>query len=374
MLTHETLIDLYRRLREEKVLSIYLDGDQHDPAERNKWRVRLEHEIARMKKELGQNGREIKEFESAWAQLKARLENFDAFVPEKGWVGFATPGRVWYAESVPVPMPDGVYWEEGIRAAPYVRGLKQERPVIVALVDSQRARIFRYSGGHLEELLDLRADTFVGDLTDVNISKRATSRTGVRGETSLDSGQRALEVSSERMIKHLVGVLTDLLGAHGFLVLGGVGQTVSATVAALPRNLQGRCTEQPSLHMEMSGAEVRQGAEQAASMLTNLYQSALLAHVVDAAGARGRACLGREDTERALKERRVDTLLLSRGLIQSQPEFAEWCVEAALAQGAAVEELSEQGAERLEQEGNGVGARLRFRIRSAERPEKARVG
>ena len=93
MLTHERLVELYRQLREENVLSVYLDVDQHDPAERTKWRRRLEQEVARRRKQLNGNS-ERQEFEEAWSRIREELEGFDAFVPQKGWVGFATPGQL----------------------------------------------------------------------------------------------------------------------------------------------------------------------------------------------------------------------------------------------------------------------------------------
>jgi hypothetical protein len=278
-------------------------------------------------------------------------------------VGFATEEQLWHAEIVPVPMPDGVFWEEGMRVAPYVRGLKQERPVHVLLVDSQRARMFRYQAGEIEELVDLRADTFMGDTTDVGISKRPTAYTGRRGETSTDLSQRILEVSEERMLKHVVEKLSHELATDGFLVVGGVPEVVAHVCNGLPKGLDERTMEASALAVDLTLAEVKQRIQEPASQLTQRYQEELLGQVVDAARAGGKACLGSGDTTRALSEMRVDTLLLSRTFIRAQPDAADQCVGSALAQDAAVEELSEEGAARLDREGGGIGARLRYRVR-----------
>jgi hypothetical protein len=362
MLSHEKLMDLYRQLRQEKVLSVYLDVDQHDPAERNAWRTRLEQEVGRRRKELDGDAGERRRFEQAWLRLRERLENFEAFVPEKGWVGFATPDQVWYAENVPVPLTDGVFWNDGIRVAPYVRGLKHERPVVAVLLDSRRARIFRYHAGDVTEVEDCRADTFMGDLADVNISKRAESRTGVRGQTATEKAQRALDTSFDRMLNHVVQVVNELVEPHGFLVLGGVAEAVAAAQQALPKQLHSRTLDVSSLHFGLTDPEVKEALQVAASSLHRRYQEALLDQVVEAGRAGGRACLGRDETERALGEMRVDTLLLSRTFIREQPDVADQCVGAALAQGAAMEELSDEVAARLDAEAGGIGARLRYRI------------
>jgi peptide subunit release factor 1 (eRF1) len=368
MLTHDKLMELYRELKTQKVLSVYVDGDQHDPAERNMWRTRLEREINIRKKELEANGDDAARhaFEEAWGHLKELLEPFDAFLPEKGWVGFATPEKAWYGESVSAATPDGIYWEDGLRVAPYVRGLKQERPVLVLLVDSQRARIIRYHQGEATELEDVRADTFMGDTTDVGISKRPSGFTGRRGETSTDLSQRILEVSADRMIKYVMEKVSHELAHDGFLVVGGVQEVVARVKKAVAKGMTGRVTEASSMHVEMSLPEVREGVKGAASELNQGFQKDLLDMVVDGARSNGKACLGRNETVRALSEMRVDTLLLSRTFIRAQPDDAEECVGAAMAQDAAVEELSEESAARLDREGGGIGARLRYRVRGQQ--------
>lgn len=365
MLTRAELVELYGELRDRKVLSVYLDGEGHDPAERKVWRKELEHRISEARERLEEEAPdEIEEFERALGHLTSELDAFEAFVPGRGWVGFATPEGVRYVETVPVPMPFLVRWEDGIRVAPYVRGLKQSRVVVLALADSQRARIFAYRDGELEEREDLRADTFLGDLSDVNISKRASKSSGVRGKTGTDAAQRLLEVGSRRMRAHLVERLTEIAGDEGFVVVGGTPEAVSSVAGGLPGSLEARILERPSLHLEMSEAEVREAAEAAASTLSRQHQSQLLGEVVDLARSDGKGCLGREETEKALLERRVDTLLIARSFREQNPDFADHCVGAAFEQQAEVEELSAEEAQRLQVEGEGIGARLRFTIRS----------
>lgn len=362
MLTRDELVDLYRATRQEQVLSIYLNGEERDPAERSAWRRILEHAVAEARAGVDGNA-ERADFDRAYTLLAAELDRFDAFLPDRGWVGFATSDRVLYARPVPVPMPNLVRWEPGLRAAPYVRALKQQRPVLTVLADSRRARVFRYQDGTLTESLDLRADTFLGDLSDTNTAKRATTHSGVRGETATDAARRVLEVGSERLVKQLVDVVTNEIGSHGFLLLGGTPEIVAATANRLPRTLADRATERSSLYVEMSAAEVKQATQEAASELTRRQQHHLLEQVLEAAHAHGRGCLGRDETERALRERRVETLLLSRRFINTDPDYADHCVGAAFEQGADVEELSGEAEERLDANGGGgIGAMLRYRL------------
>lgn len=367
MLNRDQLNDLYRKLRHDKVLSLYLDGRATDFSERSVWRRRMEKELREARSHAEANGnRNAAAFDRARERLLKELDAPDEYLPDQGWVGFATPDEVWYAEPVRAPMPDLARWEEGIRVAPYVRALKQERPVVLVLVDRQRARVFVYRNGRIEEPENLLADLQVGDLSDVNIAKRPTNVSGVRGKTGTDAAQDTMQVHTERFIRSLMDRVGDLVGREGFLVLGGTPETVAALRQHSPDTLEDRTLVDSSLHLDMTLAQVREAAERAASQLTQRMQESLLDEVMEQANAGGRGAVGSSVVEKALREGRVDTLLLSRGFIAENPDYADHLVGGAFEQQGEVEELSSAGGERLDVEGHGVGARLRYRIAEPE--------
>jgi hypothetical protein len=367
MMTHDKLVEFYRKLRDDKVLSIYLDAQASDPAQRNVWRRRLDQQVDRVEKRLGEVAADEKAaFHDALALLRKELGRFDGFVTGKGWVGFATPAEVLYSESVPVPMPDLVAWEHGLRVAPYVRGLKQGRAVVIVLADRRHARVFEYRRGEVSELPGVLADKDVGDLSDMGVAKRGATHTGVRGQTGTDAAQRFLAAGSERMLKGLAENLVEHVNGHGLLILGGPQETVAAILQMIPPWMAERTLEYPSLHVDMTLAEVKDAAEECASVLTNQLQEGMVTQVLDMAHSGGRGCLGAEATERALLEGRVDTLLLSRTYIRENPDHADHCVGTAFNQGANVEELSGAAADKLNAEGAGIGARLRFVLKEEE--------
>jgi hypothetical protein len=360
MLTHDELVDLYRTHRQERVLSIYLHAEEHDPADRKMWRRVLDHAIAGARDAL--DGDAGNGFSDAVETLEAELSDFDNFLPDRGWVGFATADRLLYAETVHVPMPNLVRWEHGLRVAPYVRALKQSRVVVTLVADSRKARVYTYRDAQVKRAADLHVDTYVGDLTDANTAKRATTHSGVRGVTATDTAQRIHEVGTERMLKELLVTAAETAGERGFIVLGGTPEIVGVLSHRLPRNLQDRAIDRPALSMDMSDSEVREVTEEAATVLTSRRQSALLEDVIDAARSGGRGCLGREDTETALRDGRVDTLLLSRRITREDPDMADRFVGASFEHGGDAEELGDPAAGRLDEAGNGIGARLRYRI------------
>ncbi len=363
MLTHDELVDLYRTHRKDRVLTVYLNGRATDFAERSAWRRRFEQGVGETRKRLqGAGGEEEATFNKALEHVKGAISGFDQFLPGNGFVAFATPEGLVHASAIRVPMPDLVRWEDGIRVAPYVRALKQERPVVMALVDSRRARIFEYKSGELTEPVSLNAETFLGDLSDINVSKRPTAHSGVRGKTGTDAAQKALGTGSDRMMKQLAEQVRDRMGKSGHLVLGGTSEAVAHIRGALPGNMNGRMIEQTSLRVEMTDSEARDALEKAASELNQRNQEKLLEEVENQAKSGGRGALGAEGVEKALREARVDTLLLSRGFIHANPDYADHLVGAAFEQHAEVEELSLNGASRLDTEGEGIAARLRYTL------------
>lgn len=360
MLTSNELVELYRTHRDQPVLSVYLDADQHDFAERSKWRITLKNGLAEERAKAD----EPELFDRAFEKLE---ESFEAagrgFLSGRGWVGFATPEQRLYAEGLPVPMPNLVRWEQGLRVAPYARALKQSRPVVAVIADSRRARILRYRMGTLAERSRLQADTYLGDLTDVNVAKRASDHSGVRGKTGTDAAQRFLEVERDRLLGRVTAAVELDAGADGFVVLGGAERTTDALRKELEIS-ENRLATASGLSFDSSDAEIRDAVEAAASDLSAREHTEVVGGLIEQARANGDACLGANDTERALAEQRVRTLVVADTLREDEPDRIDHLEGAAFEQGADVVEVSGEARDQLVSGGEGVGALLRYRIRT----------
>jgi hypothetical protein len=364
MLTRDQLEELYRGLQEEKVLTVYVDGVGNDPATRRVWRRRLEQELEREERRLQKvDSGQLEEFMEAQGQILKVLDAYQAHLPGKGWVGVASAHDLHHHETLPVQVPTLARWESGPRVAPYIRGLKQLRPMGIALVDSRRGRIFLYREGQVEEVEDFRADTFLGDLLDPAAPQRTGRYSGSRGETATDAAQRYLEEGTGRMMKRVRDLCIDLVRPDGFILIGGDQEALAALRPLFPKKMDCRVLENPSLYVEMSAAEIKVAAAEAASTLSKLRQNTLLNQITEQTYSGGNGSLGAEETVRALREGRVDILALSRGFVEANPDLADQCVTHAFQQGADVRVFSGDPASRLDAEGGGVGARLRYRWR-----------
>ncbi|NNM04777.1 MAG: hypothetical protein HKO65_06700, partial [Gemmatimonadetes bacterium] len=147
----------------------------------------------------------------------------------------------------------------------------------------------------------------------------------------------------------------------GFVLLGGENETVSALRSILSGVRPSRILENASLWVEMSPAEVKEATREGASALSKRRQTDLLNQVMEMAYSRGNGCLGGTETVEALDGGCVDILILSKGFVEANPDFADICVAKAFEQGADVRVFGSVPSEKLDEVGGGVGARLRFR-------------
>ena len=367
MLNYQDLVELYRDLDDKTVLSVYIDADERDPAKRRAWRRRLEDALAGIRQTL--DDAERRDFDASAKHIEKVLADYEAFLPGRGWIAFATPDALRYMAEVPVPTPNVVRWERGLHVAPYIRALKQNRPVVAALLDSRHAQLYRYQAGTLSEPVDLHTEKALEDMTETAATKRAMVSSGRRGVTAADAAQKLVDEGARRLIGDVLDEAERMIGTDGFLVLGGAPEIVAAARKRLPRSLEGRTLERPSLNVGMPVHDLKDSLEQAASELTQRWQSSLLDDVIDQARSNGRGALGIASTQRALHERRVETLLISRSLREFDGELANELVREALLQGSGVEELSGEAGDRLATEADGTGARLRYRPRESSPAE-----
>lgn len=363
MLDQEGLIDLYREWAESSVLSVYLDADQKDPAERERWRVVLNQGLNSVRQRLEDDeSDELNDFDEAVDHLEGELARYrSSFLPGAGWVAFVSPEGVFHAGSLEAPTPDLIRWERGIRAAPYVRALKQARPVFVALLDNRKCRLYRYRAGSLE-LIERFESEALSTRSDVGTMKRPTNRTGIRGKTTTDAAQEAADHAAAAMNAEVADRLASLMrGSEVSLVIGGTPAQIKALEDRVGPFAGNRSTPVPGMHLDMTDAQVRAAVEESASVSARARAVRLLEEVSSAHHAGGSGALGRSPTEQALREKRVRVLLISDTLLRREPDYADRLVGTAFgSNGAGALTLTGEPGKTLDDTGEGVGALLHY--------------
>ena len=91
MLTWSELIALERTLRDEEVLTVYLDGRVDDHTERRAWHVRLHQALRDLKSWLADSpDDERQRFERCVQHLESRLSAVNGALGAAGWCAWGT--------------------------------------------------------------------------------------------------------------------------------------------------------------------------------------------------------------------------------------------------------------------------------------------
>ena len=367
MMNTTQLVALERSLRDRRVLSVYLDGTAKDPASKRMWRVHLDHSLSDLRAWLADSPHaERDEFAQCLHLLERELAAFTGNVGAPGWAAFITADRVHDASLLPVAMPTQASWSTGACVAPYLRALKELRPVAVVLADSTRADLYRYHLGALEHIETVRAHHTVMPPSHMGDAPRSGYHSGTRGATGHDEAQRSLLEGTNRMLAEAAEHVIRLAGPDGWLVTGGIPH-VSGQLA---ERLASRAPERVlavSLDIHASDADLVAAAQAAASTLRNARDGARIAEILDRGEARGLGTVGPAATRATLEQGRVRELYLTRSYLENHAVEAETAVRSAMHQRAWVEEVSGIAAERLDAHG-GMAARLRYRSVQETRP------
>lgn len=362
MLNFPQLVALEHSLRGTRVLSVYLDGTASDPAQQRTWRVQLDHSLNDLRAWLaGSPHAERENFEQCVRLLDHELESFTGNVGAHGWASFITPDRVHEVSLLPVAMPTQAVWSTGMSVAPYMRALKEIRPVAVVLADSKRAAVHRYHLGKLEHIETLHAHHTVMQPAHMGDAPRSGFHSGTRGATGHDEAQESLLAGTNRMLAEAAERVMDVAGAEGWIVTGGIPKIGRQLAERLSASARGRVLNVESLDIHASEADLAEAARVGASTLRNAVDAARIAEIADSDGATGLGAMGPAATRETLDQRRVRDLYLTHHYLENHAAEAEDAVRSAIDQGAAVEEVSGAAAEALDSRG-GMAARLRYRV------------
>lgn len=378
MLTWQELVELERSLSRQKVLSVYLDGTVRDPAARTAWRRVLRGGLTRVRDALRDAPHEERAaFDACVARLDEAVGPEGAGLGSPGWMGFFVAGAGSRVVRLPVPVPNQVSWGEGLRIAPALGASVSPPTAALALVDARMARVYRLGEEALELVETLRAEAHVSPPGHMGYPPRVGFHTGTRGTAGTDEAQRELRAGTEAMLREAAHRLEAIAGRGGCILLGGIAETVAELERSLSERGRDRAHRVAGVDVHATPAQLtamaiteRQVAEQERALLRVLA-------LLDRGAARGRASVGLEPSRAALAERAVERLVVTPRFIADHPEEAEAMLRDAFGQAASVELATGAAGGRLDADGGGVAARLRFvparAVAAAELPAVGRA-
>lgn len=361
MFSHADLVELDHQLREQNVLSIYVNGDFSDIAERSQWRTALRNALDEVERSLaGATHAEREGFSSARALAMDEIDRYKAGDASPGWMGIVTSDAVHYAGVLSMSVPTHATWTLGANLAPAVRALKEATPVFVAVADSTTVRIHRYVDRAIELIEAI--DSIVKVDQPYHMSRPAPQgfSSGTRGRPGAEAAQRERQKATDTMLAEAASRIEQLAGNDAWILLGGIDVVATQLFARLDKRLGERASV-VSIDVHDNSARLAGIAREHASRLRSVADLQKIDDVVAAHAAGGTGAVGLHQIDKALELGQVHELFVTTAFVEKHAEEAEVAIRRAFEKGASVEHVSGEAADRLDMEG-GVAAKLRFTI------------
>jgi peptide subunit release factor 1 (eRF1) len=352
-------------------LSLYLDTQRGDDAQKDRIRVFLKNETQRIRERLEGNGHD-QEIERGIRQIESYVEN-DLQPDTRGVAIFSCPTDGVF---IPLQLPVTVRPELTIGARPHLRQLaairKSHPRVVLAMIDAKSARLFTLEFGKI--LAEL-------DLSDPEMPRRHD-----QGGWSQANMQRHVQDHIDRHHKEVAEVVARMVEKNQFeyVILSGQERNLANFRTQLPKKVDERIIGTLRLDIRSSEDEALSACRTIVEAQQMLEQRDRIGALEEAARSAGRGAIGIRPVLDAVNQRRLARLFVlenasARGwrctgcgtLGEAIPVGCPLCGESvatvelveefvAAAHRADAEVDFVPAGSTLLEEGNGVGALLRF--------------
>jgi len=374
MTTYNDLVELENAIGEQQVLSVYVRGGEKDPAKQQSWQIDLKNSLDDIETSLaGVPHAERELFAQAREAALQKLGEQRGVIRAPGWAGFFVGERDYRSGDVPAPVRTLAAWDVGPRLTPYVRALKEARPVIVAILDKRQGLIYKYSEREVQRLDTVVAQTPIEEPYHMGNAPPQGFRPGTRGSTGTDEVQRELNDAIRRMLLSLSDKLAKIAADDAWIVLGGMKSVAHEALERLPKSLVARSMVVEGVDVRATEPSVAELARQSASTLRDQFDLQVVSEVIDRAAAHGLGAVGIRDVKAALEQGRVHDVYFTLNFVDKHSDEAEEALRMALGTGAVVEHVSGDAAVTLDEVG-GIAARLRYMLDKTVATEAARRG
>lgn len=359
-----------------RVLSVYLDVDQSKAANLNRGFETVFESKIREAGRTFEKEHEQHDFDGCVGEVRNLLA---AYEPRAlGLVIFArSTGSIWFRE-LNVPLATQVRWGEAAYVQQFLEALDEFETYAIVVADRSHSRIFTAELGNLQKHAEIHAAAGVRHLKTA-------------GTDHLYSQSHLQRKADERTLSHLkrvAEVLDGLAQTSPFkrLVLAGTTDAASGLFRLLPKSMRGRVTASATLPANASESQILEEVLFIARKAERALEIEKADLLITASAKRQKAVTGLAAAIQALNDRCVRELVYAEGfraaggicdpchaLFQSDAMNCDFCgtrvkpagdliesaIGNALAEGAAVEQLRGEAAQKLGTAG-GIGAFLRF--------------
>ena len=364
MLSHVDLTTLEQKLRDETVLSIYVNGDFADVAARGQWRTELRNALDAIEESLGGSTHADREgFAAARARAESEVASYSSGEDAPGWMGLVTAREIHYSAVAPVSVPTQATWSQGANLAPAIRFLKEARPVLVVVTDSAKARIYRYVDHTITLEDEFNREAKVDQPYHMSRPAPQGFSSGTRGRPGADAAQRELRKGTDSMLLDVNDRIVELAGDDAWILIGGIDTVANSLHGKLDKRTAARASV-VAIDVHDNEARLAELAREHASRLRSAEDLKRVEEVLSANAAGGTGAVGLADIDRALFNGQVHELYVTSDFVQKHADEAVSAIRRAFDESATVEHVSGKAADVLNAAG-GIAARLRFTIQPA---------
>ena len=358
---------------ETGILSIYLSVDQQRAGNLNRgYQVTFKNLL----REAGE-GVEPDEAAAFERAVNCAQHYMAEYVPEgKTLVLFCSgDGEILWQQNLRVPIDSQAYWQENAFIRPLMEAHDEFQRYAVVVTDRARARLFTVMLNEIEENQEA--------LAEWNVRKfDSSTRDRMRSQMNF---QRQADEHARRHLRNVADMMDKLADEQAFdrLVLAGVGEAVKDLEKMLSERLKSRYMGSISLPVDAPENAVLEKTRARAEETERRVELDLVQRLITASAKETTGVLGLAATLSMAVTGRIDTLVYSQNFLadpkslkrardimdasdeagpreESTRDVLEWLIERVVRSGGAIEQVRGDAAEKLNAEGEGMGAFLRY--------------
>jgi peptide subunit release factor 1 (eRF1) len=282
-------------------LTLYLDVDQTNPANRKRqFETRL-HDLLRQLKATHAEDADLPAACTEVAEIVKRIEPSG-----KTLVLARHPNLgVTFRKLLHLPLPSGVYWGNSAFLRPLLEVLDEHERFGVVLVDQKRARLLTVFLGEIEEHRGL--------ISEVPPRPDSPSSDRLRSQPRMERRHDESVSTHVRMVAAELARLLDQLEVDR-LIVGGAVEVGSELVRQLPKRLRGRLVEVLPIPIGAGTEEILARTSEVQLRIERAAELEVVRDLLKEVRKGGRAVAGLSATLDAINQGRVWKLVYLQGL------------------------------------------------------------
>lgn len=361
MLSERDLKQLANVFADRRVLTVYLHPAVENPADRHRWEAEFEQAVrAVVDATASAPHAEREALRAAVEHVRRALAQPDAPLHAAGIRAVADERQLLHCVPLETRVPSVASWQRGVLLAPLLGEVTAAQPTVLLMVDERTARIFRVTMPRQLEHLQTRTALEPTEVERHLGSGKGRFHAGTRGGTAADALDRLQRAARDRLFADALGPALDLMGAEGWLAIGGPPRAVAAARSLVPGTAEDRVIVLDGLDTHATPHEMVQAVSTALLARVGERDAAMVRGLLDVAAARGRAAAGLVATRAMLDRQDVADLILSDAFVARHPTETDDLLHHAFRQGAHVREVHGVAAATIDERAEGVLARLRY--------------